>query len=221
MDKKIICGLILARSGSKGIKNKNIINIKNRPLIYYSAKQASLTKEIDKVFILTDSDKYKKKINKLKINKVEVIGRSKKSSTDKASSEIAIKEFLDKFNYDYVVFIQATNVFLKKDDIKKALKIFFKNNFDSLLSVIKSKKFIWKKNKSKFISLNYDYKKRKLRQSLNYYFIENGSFYIFSKKGFMQHKNRLFGKIGYYEMDQVSFFDIDNKEELSVVKKIL
>ena len=30
----------LARSGSKGIPNKNIIKIKNKPLIYYTIKEA-------------------------------------------------------------------------------------------------------------------------------------------------------------------------------------
>ena len=55
MEKKLICAITLARSGSKGIKNKNITSIKGKPLLYYAAKQASLVKKIDKVFILTDS----------------------------------------------------------------------------------------------------------------------------------------------------------------------
>ena len=35
-----IHAIILARGGSKGIKNKNLININNKPLIYWSIKNA-------------------------------------------------------------------------------------------------------------------------------------------------------------------------------------
>ena len=221
MEKKLICGLILARSGSRDIKNKNIVSVNKKPLIYYTAKQASLVDQLDKVFVLTDSEKYKKIIDKLKLKKVEVIGRSKKSSTDKAQSEIAIKEFLQKYHFNYIVFIQATNVFLKKKDIQTALEIYFSKNFDTLLSVIRSKKFFWKKINNNLISVNYNYKKRKMRQNIKDFFIENGSFYIFSKKGFLKHQNRIHGNIGYYEMNQKSFFDIDNKEQLKIVKKLI
>ena len=69
--------------------------------------------------------------------------------------------------------------------------------------------------------VNYDYTKRKLRQQIkNCYYLENGSFYIFSKKGFMKYKNRIYGKIGYYVMNEKSYFDIDTKEQLNIVKKI-
>ena len=40
MKKKDLLIIIPARSGSKGIKNKNIIKINNKPLIYYSIKFA-------------------------------------------------------------------------------------------------------------------------------------------------------------------------------------
>ena len=33
-------GIIPARAGSKSIKNKNIIKLKNKPLIYYTIKAA-------------------------------------------------------------------------------------------------------------------------------------------------------------------------------------
>ena len=71
MEKKLTCAIILARSGSKEIKNKNIIDIKGQPLLYYTAKQASLVKQIDIVFILTDSKKYLEIISKLNIKKVK------------------------------------------------------------------------------------------------------------------------------------------------------
>ena len=220
MEKQITCAVILARSGSKEIRNKNIIKIKGKPLLYYTAKQASLLKEIDKVFILTDSKKYLSIIKNFNIKKVIGITRSKKSATDNAQSEIALLDFVKKYNYENVVFIQATNIFLTNKDIKGALRKFFKDKFDSMLSVIESKKFLWKFENNSMKAVNYDYTRRKLRQQINNYYLENGSFYIFRRKGFIKYKNRIYGKIGFYIMNQKSYFDIDDREQLTIVKKI-
>ena len=57
---KKILAIIPARSGSKSIKNKNIIKYKGKPLIYYSIKTALKSKLINRVIVSTDSKKYKK-----------------------------------------------------------------------------------------------------------------------------------------------------------------
>ena len=43
----VVHAIILARGCSKGIKNKNIININKKPLIYWSIKKAKQSKLID------------------------------------------------------------------------------------------------------------------------------------------------------------------------------
>ena len=58
--------------------------------------------------------KIKKEANDLNIEKLEVITRSKKSATDAAQSEVAINEFIKKYNYKTIYFVQLTNIFLKK-----------------------------------------------------------------------------------------------------------
>ncbi len=55
-----VWAIIPARSGSKGLKDKNIIKINNKPLIYYTIKSALKTKKFEKVLFLTDSIKYAK-----------------------------------------------------------------------------------------------------------------------------------------------------------------
>ena len=52
-----ILGIIPARSGSKTIKNKNLIKIKGNPLIYYTLKEAKKSKLISKLIVSTDSIK--------------------------------------------------------------------------------------------------------------------------------------------------------------------
>ena len=53
-----IIGIIPARSGSVGIKNKNIATVCGFPLIAYSICAAKLCKYIDRVIVSTDSEQY-------------------------------------------------------------------------------------------------------------------------------------------------------------------
>ena len=58
MSKIDIVALIPARSGSKGLKDKNILPINGHPLLAYSIVAANQSKLIDEVYITTDSKKY-------------------------------------------------------------------------------------------------------------------------------------------------------------------
>ena len=55
-----ILGITLARGGSKSIKNKNIVKIFNKPLIYYTIKEAKKSKFITDYIVSTDSKKFQK-----------------------------------------------------------------------------------------------------------------------------------------------------------------
>ena len=46
--------IIPARAGSKGIKNKNLVKINNRPLIDYTIESAKKSKYIKKIFVSTN-----------------------------------------------------------------------------------------------------------------------------------------------------------------------
>ena len=54
--KKILC-IILARGGSKGVKNKNIKKLNGIPLILYSLNTAKKSKYIDRTIVSSDSKK--------------------------------------------------------------------------------------------------------------------------------------------------------------------
>ena len=63
MPKKILA-VIGLRSGSRGLKNKNIKKLSGKPLFTYILKTAKKSKYINRILISTDSSKYKKIINK-------------------------------------------------------------------------------------------------------------------------------------------------------------
>jgi CMP-N-acetylneuraminic acid synthetase len=215
---KIIC-LIPARKGSKRIKDKNLKNINGKPLIYYACNAANIA-EIDKIYLATSSEKI---IEKSKYYKnVKIFYRTKNSERDDASTEILIKEFIKKnYNFNIMVLLQCTNIFITKKYLKNAINKFLKKNYDSMLSVVKSNHFLWKSTNGDLIKpLNYNPQKRPRSQSLKDNFVENGSFYIFKIKGFLKNNCRLFGKIGHYAMSKESIHEIDNYQDLEIVKRI-
>lgn len=53
-----VYAIIPARSGSKGVKNKNIRLLNGHPLMAYTIAAAKLSKNIDRVIVSTDSEEY-------------------------------------------------------------------------------------------------------------------------------------------------------------------
>lgn len=218
--------IIPLRSNSKEIKNKNIFKINNIPLCMYAINEAIKSKIFNKIIIASDSEKYfniiKKNLGYKKKNNIEFFKRSKKSSSDKAPTEIVLNEVLKKNNhFDVCYLIQATSPLIKFVDIVQGIKHFEKNNYDSLFSGYYTKKFFWKNQKNKLLSLNYNYKKRPMRQNHNKSIVENGAFYIFNIRNFFKYKSRLFKKIGVQIMPKKRSIEIDDMNDLNNVRKIL
>jgi CMP-N,N'-diacetyllegionaminic acid synthase len=212
--KKVIA-LILCRGNSKGIKNKNIKLFSGKPLMYWTIKSLKESKQIKEIYVSSDSDKI---LDYAKKQKVVTIKRPRILATSKSQSEKAIEHAFKKINiaFNYIVFAQVTSPLRPKNVFDKSLKYFFKKKLDSLFSSnIPAKIFLWEKiNKS--IIPKFNINQRKMRQDIKNIYSENGSFYIFKKEGFDKFKNRLFGKIGTYEIDKKYSYDIDDEIDFKI-----
>ena len=58
-------------------------------------------------------------------------------------------------------------------------------------------------------------------KSVGFYYIENGSFYLFKPKILKEKNNRLGGKIGFSKMDYWKMFEIDNKYDLRMCSALM
>ena len=135
--------IIPARSGSKGLRNKNILNLKKLPLIAHTILAAKKSKKISKVVVITDSKKISK-IAKKYGAEVPFI-RPKKLSTDSSKvidTYFYTLKFFEKKNFFYKEFIALLPTAPLRDykDIDTAIDIFKKNNAKSVISVTKQKK---------------------------------------------------------------------------------
>lgn len=138
---EILC-IIPARSGSKGIKNKNIIDFKGKPLLAWSIEQAQKCNYNMKIIVSTDSQEYadiaKKYGAEVPFLRPDEI--SKDLSTDFEFLNHCVNWLKNNENYncDIILQLRPTSPTRNVEDINKALKLFIENRdkFDSLRSVI-------------------------------------------------------------------------------------
>jgi branched-chain amino acid aminotransferase len=210
---KIAC-IIPARGGSKGIPNKNIIEFCGKPLISHTILNAKNSNLISEVFVTSDSDEI---LNISSDYGATPIKRPEGISGDFASSEDAILHSIENISQDFdtIVFLQVTSPLRETSDIDRMINDYVNNNYDSMFSSCELEDFLmWEKKDDLLKSLNYDFLNRKRRQDHNPQIVENGSMYIFNKNGFIENKNRLFGKIGTVTQESWKMFEIDNYEDL-------
>jgi N-acylneuraminate cytidylyltransferase len=209
--------LIPLRGGSKSIPLKNIKLINNKPLCQWVIEAAINTKGIDKVFISTDSLLIKDTINSLNLN-AEIIDRPSEYATDEATTESVMLHFNKLVNFENLITIQATSPLLTNEDLESALNIFILNKYDSLLSAVKSYRFYWDTNNN---PLNYNPSVRPRRQDFEGTFVENGAFYITTRNTLEKFNCRLGGQIGIFEMNEDTFYEIDEPSDWEIVEKKL
>lgn len=85
--------IIPARSGSKGLPDKNIRLLNGRPLIAYTIDAALQSEQFDEVMVSTDSKEYREIARQYGAN-VPFL-RSKENSSDRAESWDMVREVID------------------------------------------------------------------------------------------------------------------------------
>lgn len=220
---------IPVRGGSKSIPLKNIKLINGKPLVYWTIKAACGCKYIDRVYVATDNGRIRETVESFKrgmdaqlFSKAIVIERSAESASDTASTEFAMLEFADNYDFDNIVLIQATSPLLASKDLNRGFEIFQKEDVDSVLSVVKQKRFHWKNDEKGFAHpTNYNVFNRPRRQEFDGYMVENGAFYISSKADLLKTKNRVSGNIKAVEMNEDTFFEIDEPSDWIIVEALM
>ncbi len=225
--KKKILAIIPAREGSKGLKNKNIKKLLNKPLYVHSVEFAINCKFIDKICVTTN---IKKIINEFSRNKkILLVKRNSKLSNDKAKSVDVIFDALkkiDHLNYDYFILLEPTSPLRSSNDIKKGLSKIIQTDSDNIVSVSEnvscSPEFLYsmnERNKIKpfMIKNNLHTRRQDIR---NKTFFLNGTFYISNIKRFLRSRNLFKNALGYITQKKYSF-EIDDKFDLKILKYLM
>ena len=222
-DKKVIA-IIPARSGSKSIKDKNIVNLRGKPLIAWSIEQCLKSKKIDDVYLSTDSKKYANIAKKFGLKKI--IYRPKSISTDNSTDYEFIRHFIENIitNHGIIAHIRPTTPLRDVALLDRIIKFFIKNKkYLSLRTVHENPETAYKsfELKDKFLRPLKGVKKsmdelNNPRQNFSKTYSANGYIDLYRKE-FIRKNKKLFSKkvIGYktpYTME------IDSMDQLLYLK---
>lgn len=218
--------IIPARGGSKGVPNKNIKLLGDKPLIQYTIEAAREVFNDDQILVSTDSPKIKEEVEKIGLN-VPFL-RPPELSGDKAGTNEVIIHALDFINKQgsnpkTIVLLQPTSPFRKSSHIKEAIAMY--NHIEDMLVSVKET------TSNPYYTLREENDKGYLVKSKEGNFTRrqdcpkvwelNGAIYIINVDSLISKTISEFKKVKKFVMDEYSSHDIDNEFDWLMAELIL
>lgn len=220
--------LIPARSGSKGLVNKNIKLLNNKPLLAYSIQAAIAANIFEEIYVSTDLQEYADIAVQYGAH-VPFI-RSAETATDSASSWDVVKEALLRYEkigmtFDMVTLLQPTTPLRTSEDILNAYKIYQNENANSVVSVCEvDHSPLWCNTLPENHSLCEFIRPEAVniqRQGLQKYYRINGAVYMVNINYLLTCKNIYESKSTAYIMNKERSIDIDDAFDFMVAEALL
>ncbi len=219
--------VIPARSGSKGLKDKNIREMNGKPLMAYAIEAARKSTLYDCIHVSTDSERYAE-IAKQYGADVPFL-RDKELSSDLATTWDAMRFVLRKYeklgeNFDTITVLQPTSPLRDWKDIQSAFHIYQDKQADSVVGVCEMEHSpLWSNTLPEDKCLNGFIREEVNgpRQKLSEYYRLNGAIYIINANFLLSHGN-LYGEHGYaYVMSKEHSVDIDDELDFAIAEILM
>lgn len=219
--------IIPARSGSKGIRDKNIKELCGKPLIAYTIESALLSGMFDEVMVSTDSPVYAKIAKKYGAS-VPFL-RSKENSSDTASSWDLVEEVLsnyakEKKYFDTFCLLQPTSPLRSAENIREAYDIYREKASFAVVSVCEAEHSpLWCGHLPDTCEFDafIDVEGMKQRQAGGKFYRLNGAIYIVNIERF-RNDRVLYKKGSYaYIMAQEQSVDIDTEIDFQLAELLV
>ncbi|MYL69834.1 CMP-N-acetlyneuraminic acid synthetase [Halobacillus litoralis] len=220
--------IIPARSGSKGLVDKNVKLLNGKPLIAYTIEAAINSKVFDEVMVSTDSPKYAETAKKWGAD-VPFL-RDDKFASDTASSWDAVRDVLNQYSkqgkiFDKVTLLQPTSPLRDAEEIIGAFNLMEKKDAETVVSVCEvDHSPLFTNTLPPSLSLN-NFVKNDLfqarRQELPKHYRINGAIYIVQVKN-LYSGNSLYNEKSFaYLMSKKKSIDIDDELDFKFAKLIV
>ncbi|SCY04908.1 CMP-N,N'-diacetyllegionaminic acid synthase [Lachnospiraceae bacterium XBB2008] len=222
-----LIAVIPARSGSKGLPDKNIKELNGKPLLAYSIECAINSNAFDEVMVSTDSEKYAS----IAMNYGASVPflRSPDNSGDKSSSWDAVYEVLEKYResgreFDGFMLLQPTSPLRQPEDIVGAIEEYESRKADAIVSVCEAEHSpLYTNVLPDDLSMSdfFGEIRSVRRQDLQKFYRLNGAIYLSQTQLFMDTKDIYSGKTFAYIMPDVRSVDIDTEIDFLYAETLL
>ncbi len=217
--------VITARSGSKGLRDKNIKLLDGKPLMWYTVNSAKESDMFTHVMVSTDSERYAQ-IAKECGAEVPFL-RSAENSTDNASSWDVVREVISKYRdlgitFETVCLLQPTSPLRLSKDISDAYQLFAKKKATTVIGVCETDHPpLWENTLSKSLSMdNFICTDKNARQQIDTYYRINGAIYIVQVEHLLNNNNIYYNSFAYI-MPKERSIDIDSKFDFVIAEAIM
>lgn len=221
-NKMLDLAIIPARSGSVGLKNKNILLLGGMPLINWTIK-AALDSKIFKSVIVSTDDKNIARIAAKAGAEIPFI-RPKEISNSTASAASVIIHALRELNIDgRFAYLQPTSPFRSSIHLRQANQVFNKNNCVPLVSVSESKPESWLQtltNTGNLVSYNQK-KMATYRQKDRLLYVPNGAIFLSKATQFINEETFYTDKTKAMVLSKISGLDIDDLDDFNLARAIV
>tara|TARA_Y100000589_G_scaffold198339_1_gene187303 strand:+ start:1430 stop:2122 length:693 start_codon:yes stop_codon:yes gene_type:complete len=207
--------IIPARSGSKGIKNKNIKLFCGKPLIQWSIEAALKTSFLDRIIVSTDSQEYAD----LAINlgaEVPFIRPAKYAQDDSPSIDLILHALDNIPEARTILLLQPTSPLRDHTDIESIYSFWKSKPNQSVVSISKSKHHpSWMFELNNDLTINSFSKEIRAfrRQDLPDIYLINGSIYLASRNFLLKEKSFISPDTLGFIMPKEKSIDIDDEKD--------
>lgn len=222
-------GIIPARKGSKGIKNKNLQLIGNKPMIQYTFKASKKSSKLDCVILSSDDEKIISLARRFS-TKVPFVRPSFLAQDDVPTIKViihALKWYEEEYHDqpENLVLLQPTSPFRTGEDIDNAIERYESSQKDSLISVCPVSQHpsecltISDSNELEFINIGHNLNLTRRQLYKKCYFID-GAIYICKTSKFLENEVMFNSSSEIFILPKSHSIDVDDWFDLLIARAI-
>jgi CMP-N,N'-diacetyllegionaminic acid synthase len=226
MATELVYALIPARSGSKGVKDKNIRKVVGKELLAYSIEFAQRLNNVERIIVSTDSRKY--------ANIARGLGaevpflRSPDAARDDSMEEDVLLDLRNSFleygmeEPDIIVWLRPTFIFRNVDHVQKAVDaLLIDPTVSAARTIVQSESRLYRIEENRLSAVFDDKGKDMLRRQEveNWYSVFSAD--VFRFRGRPITKRFLGENILPVITDKICGFDIDDEVDLMIAEELM
>jgi len=229
-DDLTLLGIIPARSGSKGVPDKNVREVGGKPLIAHTIEDAIRSKRLDEFLVSTDSERYAE-IARDAGAQVPFI-RPEELATDDALTIDVVKHAINEFELrheqkvDATILLQPTAPLRTTEDIDAAVELFLQSDAESLITCYESvdahPNYMYERgSEDRVVAVRDQTNVPDRRQDFEPVYLRNGAVYI-STRELVFDDGRVYGERPVaYKMSQNRSINVDEEFDLKLAQLLI